>query len=243
VVRVVLLAAGAWLTGDMQRHALAAAAAATLKLGLLVLLRAPHHGLGRPWFDRAAFAGSSATARRSASPPRSTACAASPTSGWRRRSSACTASPPSRSPPSSARVVNLFRNSVLEAFLPSMSRMHAAGERGGMMDMNAAPTCWSPGCSTRCSAFVFVYARTSSPWSTPPAYVDAAPVMRVYALGMAMLAVEVGSLLLLLRQGPMPSASTLRCALSVTASLAGALYFGLPGAAAGSVLASSSTAP
>jgi hypothetical protein len=48
----------------------------------------------------------------------------------------------------------------------------------------------------------------------------------------------VGSLLLLLRQGPYAiGVNAAALALSATASLAGALYLGLPGAASGSMLA------
>src|SRR6185503_10581537 len=55
VVRAVLLAAGAWLTGDMQVMLWLLVAAAALKLGLLVFYVWRHHGLGRPWFRRDLF--------------------------------------------------------------------------------------------------------------------------------------------------------------------------------------------
>jgi peptidoglycan biosynthesis protein MviN/MurJ (putative lipid II flippase) len=135
-------------------------------------------------------------------------------------------------------VVNLFRTSVLEAFLPSMSRMQAAGEVGGMMDMNAKANVLVAGLLYPMLAFVFVYAEDIVSVVYTVAYLDAAPVMRVYSLGMTVLAVEVGSLLLLLRQGPYAiGVNVVALALSAMASLAGALYFGLAGAATGSILA------
>jgi O-antigen/teichoic acid export membrane protein len=119
-----------------------------------------------------------------------------------------------------------------------MSRMHAAGELGGMMDMNARANVLVAGLLYPMLGFVFVYADDIVTLVYTASYLDAAPVMRVYALGMVMLAVEVGSLLLLLRQGPYAiGVNAVALALSVTASLAGALHFGLWGAAVGSILA------
>jgi O-antigen/teichoic acid export membrane protein len=236
-VRVVLLAAGAWLTGDMRVMLWLLLAAATLKLGLLFVYVRRHHGLGRPWFDRAAFSGQ---LRHSA--PFGFSAALYGLRGQSDQWVAATLfSLHSFATFSIAailgQIVNLLRNSVLEAFLPSMSRMHAAGENAGMMDMNARANVLVAGLLYPLLGFVVVYAEDIVTVVYTAAYVDAAPVMRVYALGMTMLAVEVGSLLLLLRQGPYAiGVNAAALALSVTTSLAGALYFGLPGAAAGSVL-------
>jgi O-antigen/teichoic acid export membrane protein len=86
--------------------------------------------------------------------------------------------------------------------------------------------------------FVVVYAEDIITLVYTASYLEAAPVMRIYAIGMTLLAIEVGSLLLLLRQGPYAIAvNAVALALSAAVSLAGALYFGLPGAALGSVVA------
>ena len=238
LVRVVFLAAGAWLTGDLRVMLWLLLAAAVLKLGLLFFYVRRHHGLGRPWFDRAVFAGQF---RHSAPFGLSAALYGlrSQTDQW---VAATLFSLHSFAAFSIAailgQVVNLFRNSVLEAFLPSMSRMHAAGEHAGMMDMNARANVLVAGVLFPLLAFVFVYAQDIVTVVYTAAYVDAAPVMRVYALGMTTLAVEVGSLLLLLRQGAYAiGVNAVALALSAVTSLVGALYFGLPGAAAGSVLA------
>jgi O-antigen/teichoic acid export membrane protein len=62
--------------------------------------------------------------------------------------------------------------------------------------------------------------------------------MRVYVAGMLAMVVEIGSIVLLLRQGAFAlKVSLLMLALSVAVSLAAAQQFGLAGAAAGSVLA------
>ena len=68
---------------------------------------------------------------------------------------------------------------------------------------------------------VFVYADDIVTVVYTAAYLEAVPVMRVYALGMVLLTVEVGSLLLLMRQGPYAIAvNGLALALSAAASLA-----------------------
>jgi hypothetical protein len=62
--------------------------------------------------------------------------------------------------------------------------------------------------------------------------------MRLYALSMACLVVELNSVMLLLREGPFTlRVNAFLLALSAATSAWGASAFGLPGAAAGSVLA------
>ena len=238
LVRVVLLAAGAWFTGDMRVMLWLLLAAAALKLGLLFFYVRRHHGLGRPWFDREVFSGQF---RHSAPIGLSAALYGlrGQTDQW---VAATLFSLHSFAAFSIAailgQVVNLFRASVLEAFLPSMSRMQAAGNVGGMMEMNAKANVLVAGLLYPMLAFVFVYAEDIIRVIYTATYLDAAPVMRVYALGMTLLAVEVGSLLLLLRQGPYAiGVNALALAFSAAASLAGALYFGLAGAATGSIAA------
>jgi O-antigen/teichoic acid export membrane protein len=238
IVRVVLLAVGAWLTGDMRVMLWLLVAAASLKLGLLLFYVHRHHGLGRPWFDRAVFSGQF---RHSAPIGLSSALY-----GLRGQLDQWVAATLFALHSFAAfslaailgQVVNLFRTSVLEAFLPSMSRMQAAGEVAGMMDMNARANVLVAGLLYPFLGYVVVYAEDIVTLVYTASYLEAAPVMRLYALGMTLLAIEVGSLLLLLRQGPYAiGVNALALALSAAASLAGALTFGLPGAAAGSMLA------
>ena len=238
LVRVVLLAAGAWLTGDMRVMLWLLLAAAALKLGMLFFYMWRHHGLGPPWFDRKVFG-----AQFQHCAPFGFSAALyglrGQTDQWVVASLFSLHSFAAFSVAAIlGQVVNLCRTAVLEAFLPSMSRMHAAGELQGMMDMNARANVLVSGLLYPLLAFVFVYAEDIITVVYTASYLDAAPVMRVYALGMTILSVEVGSLLLLLRQGPYAiGVNAVALAFSATASLAGALYLGLPGAACGSVLA------
>jgi len=85
---------------------------------------------------------------------------------------------------------------------------------------------------------VFVFAPELVTLVYTASYSQAAPVMRVYIVGMVASVVEMGSLVLLLRQGTYALGVTgFTLAVSVAVSWAAAHFFGLPGAAAGSVLA------
>ncbi len=238
LVRVVLLAAGAWFTGDMRVMLWLLLAAAVLKLGLLLFYVRRHHGLARPWFDREVFSGQF---RHSAPIGLSAALYGlrGQTDQWVAATLFSLHSFAAFSVAAIlAQVVNLFRTSVIEAFMPSMSRMHASGEVAGVMEMNARANVLVAGLLYPLLGFVFVYAEEIITVVYTASYLEAVPVMRIYAIGMGVLAVEVGSLLLLLRQGPYAIAvNGVALALSAVASLAGALYFGLAGAAIGSITA------
>jgi O-antigen/teichoic acid export membrane protein len=87
-------------------------------------------------------------------------------------------------------------------------------------------------------AFAFVFAEPLIGAVYTTAYADAVPVMRFYCLANVVFVVELHSILLVFRQGPFAvRVNFMALALSVPCSLAGALFFGLPGAAAGSVAA------
>jgi O-antigen/teichoic acid export membrane protein len=238
MVRVVLLAAGAWLTGDMRVMLWLLVAAAALKLGLLFVYVHRYHGFARPWFRREVFSGQF---RHSAPIGISSALYSLrwQTDQWVAATLFALHSFAAFSIAAIlGQVVNLVRTAVVEAFLPSMSRLQAAGEVAGTVGMNARANVLVAGLLYPLLGFVFVYADDIVTVIYTASYLEAAPVMRVYALSMTLLALEVGSLLLLLRQGAYAiGVNAVALALSAAVSLAGALHFGLPGAAAGSVLA------
>jgi O-antigen/teichoic acid export membrane protein len=133
-------------------------------------------------------------------------------------------------------VVNIFRGSVVEAFLPSMSRMQAAGDLRGMLEMNSRANVMIGTLLFPLLAFIFVFAEDIVTVIYTATYVAAAPVMRVHILGLAVTVIEMGSIVLLLRQGPFAlRVNVFTLMLSVAVSYECALYFGLPGAAVGSV--------
>jgi O-antigen/teichoic acid export membrane protein len=213
-------------------------AVTTLKLGLLFVYVQRHHGLGRPWFQPKSFVAqfrhcapfglSAALYSLRGQADQWVAAALFTLHSFAAFSIAAIL----------GQVVNLFRNSVLEAFLPSMSRMQAAGDLKSMMEMNARANQLVATLLYPLLAFVFVYAEELVGVIYTSSYVDAAPAMRVYAFGMALLAVEVGSLLLLMRQGTYAlGVNSVALVLSILVSWFGARHFGLAGAALGSVLA------
>jgi O-antigen/teichoic acid export membrane protein len=86
--------------------------------------------------------------------------------------------------------------------------------------------------------FVFAFADDIVTLIYTGAYVDAAPVMRVYVIGMLALVVELNSVLQLLRQGMFNlRVSVIILGVSVPLSWAGGVELGLAGAAIGSACA------
>jgi O-antigen/teichoic acid export membrane protein len=88
-------------------------------------------------------------------------------------------------------------------------------------------------------AFVFAFAGEIVTTIYTTAYADAAPVMRLYIVGLAALVIELASITLLLRQGAfMLRMNLVVLVLSVALSWYAAQRFGFVGAAAGSVTVS-----
>lgn len=133
-------------------------------------------------------------------------------------------------------LMNLFRLSVSCAFLPSMSRLQASGEVGSMLELNSRANTLVATIVCPLLAFAFVFAEDLVKLVYTARYAGAAPVMRVYIVGLAALVLETASITMLLRQGPFVMCLNL-FALVVTVGLDwwAALRFGLAGAAVGSV--------
>jgi O-antigen/teichoic acid export membrane protein len=238
VLRAVLVGAGAWLTGDLHVVLWLLIAAALVKLSLLGFYLYRHHGVRGPWFRRAKFA---EQFRRSAPLGASAALFSLRTQcdQWVAASLFALSSFAAFSVATIvSQVVFLFRQSVMEAFMPSMSRMEAAGDLRGMMHLNSRANVLVGTALYPLLAFAFVFAEDIVTLVYTSAYVEAAPVMRIYVVGMAAMVIEIGSLLLLLGQGAFAlRLSMVLLALSGAASWWAAHQFGLAGAAAGSVVA------
>jgi O-antigen/teichoic acid export membrane protein len=116
--------------------------------------------------------------------------------------------------------------------------MEAAGELKSMMEMNARANAMVGLLLLPMLALVFAFAEDLVSLVYTATYIDAAPVMRVYILGMAALVVELSSVLQLLRQGLFSLAMNVAVlAVAVPLSWFGGGHLGLAGAAAGSVTA------
>src|SRR5262249_11835530 len=118
------------------------------------------------------------------------------------------------------------------------SRLQAAGDVHGMMEMNSRANVIVGTLLFPLLAIAFVFAADIVTVVYTAAYVEAVPAMRLYVLGMVAMVIGISSVVLLLRQGPFAFKVSLgMLAFSVATSLAAAQHFGLVGAAAGSVFA------
>ena len=238
LLRVALVGAGAWATGDLTVILWLLIAIVCLKLLILAAYVRRHHGLGSPWAERRAFAehfryaaplGLAAALyglRKQAD--QWVAAALFPLASFGAFSIAAMLSP----------IVYVFKTSIIQALLPSMSRLEAAGDVRGMLEMNRRGNVLLAAALFPILAFVFAFARDIVVFFFTDAYLDAVPVMRLYIVGFAALAIEVGSVIGLLRQGTYALlVNTVVLAFAVAVSWLAAGAVGLVGAAAGSVVA------
>ena len=232
ILRVTLVALAAWASGEMRVILYLLLALVLVKFSLLLAYVWRWHGLGRPWFDRSTF---TEQFRHSAG----MFAMRSQADQWVAASLFALSSFAAFSIAAIVgQVVQILRHSVMEAFMPTMSRMHAAGDVRGMMEMNSRANVMVARLLYPMLAFAFVFAEDLVTLVYTGAYIEAAPVMRVYVIGMAVMAIEVGSIVLLLRQGAYALRITSALLLvSVAISWSAAQGLGLPGAALGSVLA------
>jgi len=238
IARAGLTAAAAWFTRDMGAIVWVLLAVVVLKLGFLIAYVQRFHGWKRPWFSGAIFRGqihytapfgvSSAAYVLRGQADQWVAASLFTLHSFAAFSIAAIL----------GQVVNLFRNSVVEAFMPSMSRMEAAGQLKSMMEMNARANAMVGLLLFPLLGFVFAFAEDIVTLIYTSSYVDAAPVMRVYVIGMLALVVELNSVLQLLRQGVFNLlVSIIILAVSIPLSWAGGVELGLAGAAIGSAAA------
>jgi len=238
LLRTVLIGAGAWLSGDITVIFWLLLAVVLIKLAVLAAYVRRYHGFGAPWFERQAFADqfrhlapfglASALYTLRAQADQWIAATLFALHSFAAFSVAAVLSP----------LVLIFRRSVLEAFVPRMSRLKAAGDTRGMLELNSRGNVLVGMVVYPSLAFVFAFAEDLVTLVYTAAYLEAAPVMRVYIVGVAIMVIELTSVLLLLRQGSFAlGVNTLALIVSAAASWTLAGWVGLAGAAGGSVLA------
>jgi O-antigen/teichoic acid export membrane protein len=238
VLRAVALSATAVLSRRLEPVVFALLGFAAFKVALLFIYVARHHGLRGPFLRRSAFADqlrqsapfgfAGALYGLRAQADQWVATALFTVARFASFSIAALLGP----------LVHLCRQSVGQAFLPSISRRQAAGDLHGMLALNSRASVMVATLVFPLLAFAFVFGREIVTIVYTSAYVEAAAVMRIYIVGLVLLVIEPATLMLLLRQGPFSMrVGVLALAGSVGVSFAGAHLFGLPGAAAGSVTA------
>jgi O-antigen/teichoic acid export membrane protein len=237
-IRGVALSLAAFLTHDLESVLLALLGFVIFKVAVLLRYVAQHHDLRAPLLRWRAFAGQLSYAAPlgvagalyglRAQSDQWVAAALFPLGMFAAFSIAAVLGP----------LMNLFRLSVNFAFLPSMSRLEAAGDVSGMLKLNSQANVMVAMLLCPLFAFVFVFAEELVTIIYTGTYVGAAPVMRVYILGLAGLVIELATITMLLRQAPFVMAVNLM-ALIIAAGLNWlfARQIGLAGAAVGSVAA------
>ena len=238
LLRTLLVGIGAWASGDITVVFWLLLAVVLMKLLMLAAYVRRYHGFGKPWFDRRTFADqfrqiapfglASALYGMRSQADQWIAASLFALQSFAAFSVAAVLSP----------LVTIFRRSVLEAFVPRMSRLQAAGDVRGMLELNSRGNVLVGTLLYPVLAFVFAFAEELVTLVYTAAYLEAAPVMRVYLVGLALMVIEVTSVLLMLRQGSFAlGINSLALALSVAASWSLAGWLGLAGAAGGSVAA------
>jgi O-antigen/teichoic acid export membrane protein len=135
-------------------------------------------------------------------------------------------------------LVLVFRRSVVQAFLPSMSRLESAGEVQAMIGLNSRANVMVALLVYPILAFAFTFAEELVTLVYTATYLDAAPVLRVYSIGLLAYVVEVVSVLFVLRQGPFAARiNAILLFVALPLSWLGATRWGLVGCALGSVVA------
>ena len=238
VTRALSLSTVAFVTRDLQAVLWTLVAFASLRLTLLVWYIARHHGLAGEYARRSTFA----SQMRYAAPfglsgmlhglrlqaDQWVAAWLFTVSMFASFSIATVLAP----------MVQLLRQSVNHVFLPSMSRSQSQGDYPTMLKLNGRANAMVALLAYPLLAFAFVFAEPLIEFIYTPAYLDAVPVLRIYTVGLVAFVVELVSLLFVLGQGAFAAwINALVLLLAVPTSYFCALHFGLPGAAAGSVVA------
>ncbi|MEO8007840.1 MAG: hypothetical protein ABI728_04895, partial [Betaproteobacteria bacterium] len=235
-LRAVTLSLAAILTRELEPVMMALLAFVVIKLVLLLSYVAFYHGLRRPimrwglFADQvkyaAPFGASGALYELRAQSDLWVAAALVPLGRFAAFSVAAIMAP----------LLNLFRQSVNNAFLPSMSRLQAAGDLPGMIELNSRANVMVGSFIYPLLAFAFAFAEEIVTVVYTAAYIDAVPVMRVYTIGFLASVVELATIMLLLRQGGfVMRLNLLVLPLSIVLSWYATYRIGFAGAAAGSV--------
>jgi O-antigen/teichoic acid export membrane protein len=134
-------------------------------------------------------------------------------------------------------LMHLCRQSVNFAFLPTMSHREAAGDMAGLIALNSRGNLMVGAIAFPLFAFVFAFAEELVTLVYTATYLDAAAVMRVYIVGIVVLAVELSNVTMLLRQAVFVMVvNAAALVLAVAINWYAALQIGLTGAAVGSVI-------
>ena len=237
-LRAVALSAAAILTRELGPVIWMLVAFAAVKAALLLWYVASHHGIGGPVARRKTYA---AQFRQAAPFALSGALHGIRTQGdqWIAAALFTVTQFASFSVATVlAPLVQVFRQSVNNVFLPSMSRLQSAGDMKAVLALNSRANCMVALLVYPLLMFAFVFAEQVITLVYTRTYLEAAPVLRLYIVGLVAFVVELVSTLFVLQQGGFAArVNGLVLLIALPMSWFGARHYGLMGAALGSVLA------
>ena len=135
--------------------------------------------------------------------------------------------------------VEVLRGALVNLLLPNMSRLHSLDRHEALLRLNNQGNVMLSVIIFPAVAALFAFSDEVITFLFTKEFVSGSPVLRIYLLQTLLHSVEINALLYVFKQGSSnmrSEASTFPFA--VLSSLAGVWYYGLPGAAIGSVLAS-----
>lgn len=137
-----------------------------------------------------------------------------------------------------APVMVMARKSVGLVLMPSMSRSEGRGDLQAMLKINQQGNLVVSAFMSPLLAVVAVYADVLVGWVYTSQYLEAANVLRVFVALWFLQMIDMNALVVMLKEGAYLSKINFPLlALSIAFSYFGANFFGLPGAALGSVIA------
>jgi O-antigen/teichoic acid export membrane protein len=135
-------------------------------------------------------------------------------------------------------LVALFRQSMNQAFLAKMSKLHAEGELSAMLQLNNRANVALALLLFPALGFAFAFSEALITLVFTAAYAEGGAVMRIYIIALIAASIELNNVMFLLKQGHYMSRINLATlAICILASYLGAQAYGMPGAALGSLAA------
>jgi len=134
-------------------------------------------------------------------------------------------------------ILRLLRKSVGSVLLPQMSSTHAAGDIKRSLELNNRGNIAIGFVVFPSVAFIWTFAPALIELLYTADYLDAVPLVRIYSVTMILMSVELATVLMIYEQGKFVAkvSGGILFAAAVLSYL-GAVNFGLPGVAAGSVI-------
>jgi len=130
-----------------------------------------------------------------------------------------------------------IRRTIGNVIMPKMSRMESSGDTKKMLLLNSKANVAIAAIQFPISAFIGFYAEPIVTMLYTDAYAAAAPVLKIYVIGLAVMAIEMSTVLMILKQGRFVlRVSIMLVVLSIVLAYLGAQMLGLVGVAIGSVV-------